>query len=418
MAKSHTNIVPGLPGSSAKAAQQIIKLLDESRAATYMHTFSHFTRSLAIWQAVLDQTKMAEWLDMCAGMERGIGPLNDALGILMLEASYNYQDILGSVYMLLSQGDKRLGQYFTPYNVSKMMAEINMSDLKPLESGQPPIKILEPTCGSGVMLLASAETAEERCPGMMARGEILFFGVDLDPLCVAMCDLNMRLHGIGRVARIADDPKEAEGAAADHSAGRLIKLAFQPARIVCGNALDPETEKLFAQENPWFPFTMRQKPAASSSSETSIRPSPEEQPCEEGVSSPIAAAIKEPGVLDDLSAASAIVEEQAVLECESSDLGKENKAASDEAFALAQNQPESPDAAVMPSPVEREIVSGGGGGSDTRLVPLSKREEALAQPANVTSEENQAALTKKRIRPKRRGCPVEAVQQELFSVPS
>jgi hypothetical protein len=242
------NILPGLAGSPAKTAERIVRLLDESRAVTYMHTYEHFRRTLNIWLAALSQVKMGPWLEVCAGMERGLGPLQQALGLLMAEAMCSYEDVIGSVYMLLSQGEKRLGQYFTPYPVARLMAGINLSDLKPREKDAPPIRILEPYCGSGVMILACAEEIETQHPGMILRGDVLFYGVDLDSLCVIMCQINMLLHGIGHVERL---PGAASG-----QANQAPRYVFQPARIVCGNSLTQDTAELFKQETPWIPVTL------------------------------------------------------------------------------------------------------------------------------------------------------------------
>ena len=189
---------------------------------------------------------MRPWLEACTGMERGLGPLQEALGLLMTEAVSNYHDVLGSVYMLLSQGDKRWGQYFTPFHLARMMAEMTLSDLKPREPGERPLTMLEPTCGSGVMILAAAEVIENRYPGMILRGEVLFYGVDLDPLCVTMCKINMLLHRIGHLVRLPDVPGES-------NEGHTPPFVFQPANIVKGNSLAQDTATLFAQESSWLP---------------------------------------------------------------------------------------------------------------------------------------------------------------------
>lgn len=248
--KGSTKRRRGVFGSSTQVVQRVLRLLEQSRSATYMRTYEHFCRSLAIWQAALDQVKMAEWLEICTGMEHGLDPLSQALSVLLFEASSHYEDLLGSVYMMLEQGEKRLGQYFTPFPVAQLMAAVTLSDLRPLEPRQAPMNILEPACGSGVMILAAAEYIEQRSPGMIARGEVQFFGVDRDPVCVAMCNLNMRLHGIGRVVTLAPDLTEGTNATREQNSNRSHLRAFQPARIVCGNAFDPETDRLLAQENP------------------------------------------------------------------------------------------------------------------------------------------------------------------------
>ena len=200
MAKSK----PLFPSSTA-AVQKIISLLEKSRASTGFHTYEHFHRTLGLWEAVLRQVTMGPWLEACRGMEFGITPLAEALAILVEQARLHYQDILGSVYTELGQGEKRFGQYFTPWAVARLMAEISFGDITPLEPGQPPLRFMEPCVGSGILILAAAETIEERCPGMIARGEVEFYGMDIDPVCVLMARLNMALHGIGRkVERLED----------------------------------------------------------------------------------------------------------------------------------------------------------------------------------------------------------------------
>lgn len=262
MPKSTTGSnVPGLSPSSAKTAEHIIRLLDKSRAVTSMHTYEHFRRTLNIWYAALNLVKMRPWLDACAGMERGLDPLQEALGLLMAEAVSNYNDVIGSVYMLLSQGDKRLGQYFTPFHLARMMAEMSFGDLRPREPGEPPLTMLEPAVGSGVMILAYAEAIEQRYPGMILRGEVLFYGVDRDPLCVTMCNINMLLHRIGHLVRLSDAPGENEHAPVDGAEAHTPHFVFQPARIVQGDSLAQDTATLFAQETPWIPVDVVILPA-------------------------------------------------------------------------------------------------------------------------------------------------------------
>jgi len=191
--------------SPTAAVTRIISLLEQSRASSGFHTYEHFHRTLCIWEAVLRQVPMGPWLEACRGMEFGMTPLVEALAILVDQAMLSYQDILGSVYTELGQREKRFGQYFTPWSVARMMAEITFGDIVPREPGQPPLRVIEPCVGSGILMLAAAETIEERCPGMIARGEVEFYGIDIDPVCVLMARLNMALHGIGRkVERLED----------------------------------------------------------------------------------------------------------------------------------------------------------------------------------------------------------------------
>lgn len=199
-----------LPANSQAAVARIISLLDKSRATTGYHTYEHFRRTLGIWEAALRRVKMRDWLEVTAGMELGLAWLSEALAILVAQAASNYEDFLGTVYMQIGQGDRRFGQFFTPWGAAHLMAEIAIGDLKPREPGQPPLRVLEPSVGSGVLILAAAEVIEERCPGAIARGDVEFLGIDLDPLCVMLCRINMLMHGIVSVIKEEDELSAAE----------------------------------------------------------------------------------------------------------------------------------------------------------------------------------------------------------------
>lgn len=64
-----------------------------------------------------------------------------------------YQDLLGDIHMeLLSPKSKQYsGEYYTPHNVCLMSAKMLLEDTDKI------IKVLEPACGSGRMILACAE---------------------------------------------------------------------------------------------------------------------------------------------------------------------------------------------------------------------------------------------------------------------
>ena len=59
------------------------------------------------------------------------------------------QDFLGSIYMSLNLGNQHNGQFFTPYHICELMAEVTMQDsvLKIEKEGY--ITINDPCCGAG-----------------------------------------------------------------------------------------------------------------------------------------------------------------------------------------------------------------------------------------------------------------------------
>jgi type I restriction-modification system DNA methylase subunit len=89
-------------------------------------------------------------------------------------------DVLGEFFEThISNG--RNGQYFTPYPICQFMASI-------VHTGEEEksLRILDPSCGSGRMLLAHRNNG----------GNHKYYGIDIDRTCVKMTALNLFLNGI------------------------------------------------------------------------------------------------------------------------------------------------------------------------------------------------------------------------------
>jgi type I restriction-modification system DNA methylase subunit len=129
--------------------------------------------------------------------------ISRGLGVVLIEASYGYHDIIGPAYEELGSRHRRagLGQFFTPWDVALMMAEMVLGDPQPKPDGTP-ITILDPACGAGVMLLAAADVIERQAPAMLAHGQVALYGQDLDPTCCKMARLNLLSHGLMQQAQV------------------------------------------------------------------------------------------------------------------------------------------------------------------------------------------------------------------------
>lgn len=123
----------------------------------------------------------------------------EILGALVVETHNHreqglFADILGCLYMDLGLGNPDSGQYFTPYNISKLMADIVNQDLAEKLKTEPFVSVLEPTCGSGANLIAFAENV---CgAGYTPARHMAAVGVDIDALCVWMCFIQCQLYRI------------------------------------------------------------------------------------------------------------------------------------------------------------------------------------------------------------------------------
>lgn len=80
-----------------------------------------------------------------------------ALTVEALEAEPD-QDFLGEMFMGLDLGNHWKGQFFTPYNVCRMMAEITVTDLEARIEKRGWVGIQDPCCGAGALLIAARNT--------------------------------------------------------------------------------------------------------------------------------------------------------------------------------------------------------------------------------------------------------------------
>ena len=153
-----------------------------------------------------------------------------------------WDDLIGAIYMSWGWPSTGFGQYFTPWHIAEMMAQLTYDGgeevhkmLRAAIAKEPlaeamlmagmaqvilrpearafdwlvdkvlplcaqhiePIKVIDPCCGSGIMLLAKAK----QYPAWMVQmGLVQFYGMDIDATCVQMCKINMMLYGLNGYA--------------------------------------------------------------------------------------------------------------------------------------------------------------------------------------------------------------------------
>ncbi len=101
-----------------------------------------------------------------------------------------FTDVLGTHYMefaLTTKGQQSNGEFHTPQSLCDLMAQIQLQDL-PAEG---PIRIAEPACGAGAMILAAGKAVSPE-----VRRRMRFTAVDVSRTACDMCFINTTLWGI------------------------------------------------------------------------------------------------------------------------------------------------------------------------------------------------------------------------------
>lgn len=116
------------------------------------------------------------------------------------------QDFLGSIYMSLNLGNQHNGQFFTPYHVCELMAEVTMQDsvMRIEEDGY--ITINDPCCGAGATLIAGVHAAKKRLEkaGYNYQNHILVVAQDIDQTVALMCYIQLSLLGVAGYVKVGN----------------------------------------------------------------------------------------------------------------------------------------------------------------------------------------------------------------------
>ena len=116
---------------------------------------------------------------------------SNLLGLTIEALGVEYQDFLGQMFMELDMGNQWKGQFFTPYCICKLIAQMTF-DLA-LFNEKPVVYVNEPAAGSGAMVIALCE--------FIRNNEIAFqerlrgVAQDVDSVTAYMCYIQLSLIG-------------------------------------------------------------------------------------------------------------------------------------------------------------------------------------------------------------------------------
>lgn len=120
------------------------------------------------------------------------------------------QDFLGSIFMSLNLGNEHNGQFFTPYHVCELMAEVTMEDLVQKVEKDGYISIHDPCCGAGATLIAGIHAARKRLEKekLNYQNHILVAAQDIDMIVALMCYIQISLLGVAGYVKIGNSLTE------------------------------------------------------------------------------------------------------------------------------------------------------------------------------------------------------------------
>ena len=161
----------------------------------------------ATWARLNEEYKAHDWQHLQAAMlalfdvvEERVKAWGSVTGPNVGGASW---DILGDIYQEINATSSHAGQYFTPWHLACVAAQTVCGEtLESLKERDEPLRINDPACGSGVMLLAAAAQLPREA---VQRGWVRFYGQDIDATCVKMAQVNTMLYGLNGWGRAWHD---------------------------------------------------------------------------------------------------------------------------------------------------------------------------------------------------------------------
>lgn len=187
------------PMNAAGHRKNIIKLIhDAARRSDYRRVFADFVEMAAIsFSNAVDIHHRDERERRYMEIVKAYNPEEVALfpqmlSELTLALECEPHDALGMLYGELEVSNKYAGQFFTPYELCRLMARMLIDDemhQKIADKGF--VTMQEPACGAGSTIIALTE--EMRNAGINYQQSLHVTAIDIDPKCVFMCYVQLSL---------------------------------------------------------------------------------------------------------------------------------------------------------------------------------------------------------------------------------
>lgn len=158
----------------------------------------------AVDKAQFEQRE-ARYLDIVKRYSKDeVNTICEMFALLVMEfENVMFDDVLGDIFGALEVGNSAVGQFFTPFHISDLMARLVGFEDAIEQKGF--VSVNEPTCGAGGMVIALAKTMYEQ---KFNYQQLLHATAqDLDLLCVCMTYVQLSLLHIPAVVILGDTLK-------------------------------------------------------------------------------------------------------------------------------------------------------------------------------------------------------------------
>lgn len=196
-------------------SDQVATLFEKaSHGSGMFETWDAFVSTFAAFFATGCGNEQCEWL-----AERADGALkritvaaqNDVPSLYdpIIQAFQDnpWQDLLGDVYMRLGIGNKKTGQFFTPYHLAEAMARLNL-DRQMVEdavNARGYVTVNEPAAGGGANVIGCAHVLHDW--GINYQTQAWFVCQELSELTALTCYVQMSILGMAGIVQVGDTLK-------------------------------------------------------------------------------------------------------------------------------------------------------------------------------------------------------------------
>lgn len=196
-------------------ATQLTKAFEKAAHGSGMfELWDAFVSTLAAFFAMGCGNERCEWLSdradgamkrITEAAQKDVASLYDP--VIQAFEDNPWQDLLGDVYMKLSIGNKKTGQFFTPYNVAEMMARMNLDETmaKAAIEEHGYLTVNEPAAGGGANVIGCAHVLHEW--GINYQTQAWFVCQELSELTALTCYVQMSILGMAGIVQIGDTLK-------------------------------------------------------------------------------------------------------------------------------------------------------------------------------------------------------------------